>query len=554
MELTRYDIGAEIISILTKGMYRDPRDAVREYIQNAVDAQSKNIEVKVRTNSIVIQDYGIGMNYDILRRAVRLGISDKNPTKNVGFMGIGIYSAFHLCERLDIYSMGSQGNPNKLTMDFSKMRMVLERQKELRLSGKIDSNQLVDLQSLLEECIDITKDGELSQSVYSKTGTRVEIMGLDTTFSPVLSDFDELASYLRDVIPLRFDRENFVHAAEIEEEIGKICAKHEANFEMTNLNLQVGSRQEDLFRPYKDTDFNAKVKPQKPTIIEIKRGNMFFGVAWGCLNEVRKVVDTRSLSGFILKKQGFSVGTRDSLVKYFPKGHSYYDRTIGEVIVTNPNLLPNASRTDLEVSEYRTKFFDALQNVAAQFDEKAEQHQEWTKTDEDLAKITDELKKLNVQFERTGDDSDELIAVLVDVKAQADKISKRIKRRSSIRPESYSIATQIKDQAIKLEKSIQEKINNIINHRKTSKADKAKTIKIGKELTALHLPKPEEKKYETIFDLLEDLDIVLKDEKIKVFVEVLDEKFVQPAPETRAGYYQLLNNLKAEIQSRIESI
>jgi len=35
MKLSKFDIGAEIISILTKGMYQDPRDALREYIQNA---------------------------------------------------------------------------------------------------------------------------------------------------------------------------------------------------------------------------------------------------------------------------------------------------------------------------------------------------------------------------------------------------------------------------------------------------------------------------------------------------------------------------------------
>jgi hypothetical protein len=554
MDLTRYDIGAEIISILTKGMYRDPRDAVREYIQNSVDAHSKDIEVKVRPNSIIVQDYGIGMNWDILRAAVRLGISDKNPAKNVGFMGIGIYSAFHLCDRLDIYSIGTKEIPNKLSMDFSKMRTELETQRDLRLNGKIESGALIDLQTLLEDCIELTKDGELGKDVYSKSGTRVELIGIDPVFSSVLSDFDELANYLRDVIPLKFDRENFTHAAEIEAKIEEVCIKHDALFELTNLNLQVGSKQENLYRPYKDSDFNAKVKPQEPTILEIKRGNMFFGVAWGCLNQVRKIVDTKSLRGFILKKQGFSVGNRDSLVKYFPKGHSYYDRTIGEVIITNPNLLPNASRTDLEVSEYRTKFYDALKNVAEEFDEIAEQYQEWTKSDEELAKIADELKKLNVQFDRTGEDSDELISILVDVKAQADKIAKRLKRKGSMRPESLSIATQIKEQSGNLEKSIQEKINNIINHRKTSKANKAKSITIGKHLTALQLPKPEEKKYENLTEVLDDLDIDLSDEKNKTVFEILDERFVQPKSETRSQYYQLLNALKAEIQSRLESI
>ena len=44
-----------------------------------------------------------------------------------------------------------------------------------------------------------------------------------------------------------------------------------------------------------------------------------FGVAWGCLNSQRKKVENKALRGFILKKQGFSIGKRETMVKYFPK-------------------------------------------------------------------------------------------------------------------------------------------------------------------------------------------------------------------------------------------
>src|ERR1700742_1205565 len=98
MKLTQHDIGGAIISILTKGMYADPKDALREYVQNSVDANSKTIEIKIRQNNVVIKDNGDGMDASIMRKAIRLGISDKNPKSSVGFMGIGIYSAFHLCD------------------------------------------------------------------------------------------------------------------------------------------------------------------------------------------------------------------------------------------------------------------------------------------------------------------------------------------------------------------------------------------------------------------------------------------------------------------------
>lgn len=86
MRFNKFDIGAEIIAILTRGMYPDPKDALREYIQNGVDAKSNHINVKIRQNNIIVQDNGLGMDYQTLRKAARIGVSDKNPSKDVGFM------------------------------------------------------------------------------------------------------------------------------------------------------------------------------------------------------------------------------------------------------------------------------------------------------------------------------------------------------------------------------------------------------------------------------------------------------------------------------------
>ena len=69
MKLTQHDIGGEIISILTKGMYADPKDALREYVQNGVDANAKTIDIKIRQNNIIIEDTGDGMDKTSMRKA-----------------------------------------------------------------------------------------------------------------------------------------------------------------------------------------------------------------------------------------------------------------------------------------------------------------------------------------------------------------------------------------------------------------------------------------------------------------------------------------------------
>jgi hypothetical protein len=243
IELKKSDIGGEIISILTKGMYADPRDALREYVQNGVDAGAKNIYVKIRKNNIVIEDDGSGMTKEIMRRAVRLGISDKNPKKHVGFMGIGIYSAFHLCDKLTIYSKVQDQRPNYLTFGFKDMRDILEQQRDARFNNAINDNELIALQELLEQHIELNT---IDESEYPKNGTRVELIGLEPDFFKTLSKFEEVSTYLEQTIPLHFDPK-FRWGQLIEEKINESCKEHNASFELINLTLQINEDSKLLY-------------------------------------------------------------------------------------------------------------------------------------------------------------------------------------------------------------------------------------------------------------------------------------------------------------------
>src|SRR6266487_5353947 len=60
------DIGGELLPILSKGLYTNPFHALREYVQNAVDADAKLIRIKLTGNSLLIHDDGIGMSLDDL--------------------------------------------------------------------------------------------------------------------------------------------------------------------------------------------------------------------------------------------------------------------------------------------------------------------------------------------------------------------------------------------------------------------------------------------------------------------------------------------------------
>ncbi len=552
MKLNKYDIGGEIISILTKGMYPDPKDALREYIQNGVDAGAFNINLKVRQDSIVVEDDGKGMNHDVMRKAVRVGISEKNPSKNVGFLGIGIYSSFHLCDKLSIFSRGTENIPNKMEMDFGGMRAILDLQKEKRLNGETNPDELIDLQTLLEQYITLSENNTLKNDEFPDKGTRVELSGLEMEFYTALSDFEDVAEYLRNVIPLHFDKDNFSYAEEVENEISKICSEHNQKFEIIHLNLLINSRREKLYRPYKDIEFYSKdkVKPLPPVFYPIENGE-FFGVAWGCLNSLRKKVENRALRGFILKKQGFSVGKRESMVKYFQRGSTFFDRYSGEIIIVNPNLIPNASRTELEYSPLRSIFYEHLVEVTEKLDEYGHRYQEYTKGDDELSKLNDIIKEELGSYNENEGSPEILVSKIIKVKEVINDLQGRIERKG-FRADTLVMAKSLMDRTKELEIVFQERLRTLTEDKnKKKQVKKQSALQIAKKLSQLKITQlAENKKYESLQELLKDLEFNI-DVELEEVIYLIDEKFIQKVATNRDEYYSLLNELKDEILNNL---
>jgi len=554
MKLTKFDIGAEIISILTRGMYPDPRDAVREYIQNGIDAGAKHIDVKVRQNSVVIEDYGSGMDYKTLRKALRVGVSDKTPGKDVGFMGIGIYSAFHLCNKLTIYTRKKNMSPQILSMDFEGMRTVLKDQQELRLNKEITSEDLTDLQTLLETYIDLPDEGTVEEDEYPiEHGTRVELVGLDRELDDLLNSFDDLANYLRDVVPLHFS-DKFKWGKMIEEKIAQVCKQHNAHFQLVNINLQVGSQITPLYRPYTDEVFSNDT-PFEPDFFDIKSGHTFIGIAWGCLNSSRdrlklprKNDNFPNLRGFIIKKQGFSIGKRDDLSQYFGNSNTFYHRYTGEVIIVNNDILPNAARNGLEASDLKKKFLYQLQTkVAPHYIFDANKFQEEDKAREVLEKQGNELKRVLVSYNPNEDNPDNILR-LIGATDEIIEALKSKKNKNKFNPDDKKEAQKLINSAEKLNREILIKFNDLTNKKKPRKRrpNKSTTTEVAEDLSGYSAK--DVITYESLTELIQSVDIDFNDD-VKKILDLIDETFIQAVAKTKNNYYQLLNQLKDDFEN-----
>jgi hypothetical protein len=542
MKLTKHDIGGELISIITKGMYSDPKDALREYVQNGVDAMSKNMAIRIKPDSITIIDDGRGMTKTVMRKAIRVGISEKNPKKSVGFMGIGIYSSFHLCNTLTVYSKVKDESPNKLIFNFGKMREFLENQKDNRITS-IKPQEQIDLQTLLENSIELIP---LSNDEFPSVGTRVEMSGIEHNFFKSLSRYEELSEYLETVVPLPFNPE-FIFAHQIQEHIDKVCRKYKAAFRIINLELDINGSPTQLYRPYLDEDF--KDGPQKPVFFEMNSSDGFLGIAWGCLAIARSTISNEKVRGFIIKKQGFTIGRRNSLLQYFGR-QTYFNRYVGEFIVLNPRLLPNGPRTDFEYSSIRTTFYGKLQEVALKFNDHADEYQEEQKAEEQLGALINIYNETTAQLEFFENNGDKLLEFHRNLTEAYDKVEKKIKAGRLVNSNNYSIAHETLTKSKKLISQIRGLLD--VKKKKTKSASKRSPKSIAKNLMEPLATSNLEPEPNNLVDIFNMIGIELAPD-LKSVIELIDEKFIQATSKERTSYVATLVALKEEIESLFES-
>ena len=313
VRFSREDIGGELLPILTRGLYRDTLDCLREYIQNAIDAEASKVSVFVDPDVVSVVDDGLGMDEDGARKAMRLGISEKNPLINIGFRGIGIYSGFNLCDSLEVFTKkADEDTTYRLFFDFKQIRRELLAEQARRTQGLPPS---LYLQRLLEETVYMEPT---QNDVIEHHGTRVLMSGLLPDAYSRINEWDEVVDYLQNVVPLPFSPD-FKFGKAIEERFEK------EDYRVVPLTLQIGDRSEALHRPYTDALFRfGGMHP--PEFFDIREARQDFGFAWVCVNDARETIKDLKIRGLLIKKFGFSIGDRRYLEPYF--GRTVYSRRI----------------------------------------------------------------------------------------------------------------------------------------------------------------------------------------------------------------------------------
>jgi len=424
------DIGGEILPILTTGLYRETLDALREYIQNAIDANARGIELIIDPSTITVSDSGHGMSPSEAKRAIRLGISDKNPTENVGFRGIGVYSAFNLCELLEIYTKKARSRVgSRIVFHFGAIREELLKEQERRKQGL---KPKLYLEGLLESTVLVEDDEE---GVIQDHGTRLILSDLLPDSYRHLQDWDTVVSYLQNVVPLPFDP-SFAHGAKIAKRF------EEEDYRVVPLTLQIGPKKEELYRPYQDSHFASDAK-YPPKYFTLRSGKEKFGFAWVCING-RRVIKDQDIRGLLVKKFDFSIGNRLYLERFF-KRPVFHRRVTGEVIIQHDAVLPNAGRSDLENNSARHEFLASVASFIVELERWANKIQEEDRAAQVLAEIRGKLEGLASRLPKSRRDKDEMLRANVELADCERRLSTHRKTLRSLKrfADDWSLANRL---------------------------------------------------------------------------------------------------------------
>lgn len=360
-------IGKHTLETLTTGMYKDPCDAIREYVQNAADSLEKwvasghvslddsevRIDIDPRSRSISVRDSGVGLTRRQAQTVLRsIGSSDKLGESFRGFRGIGRLGGLGYCDEMLFRTKAiGEGKVSVQRWDAAALR-------EHMRSRSRDGMSMADV--IDEVSGDYVEDfsGDLGEHFFE-----VIMKGVH---EPRLLDISAVSTYLSESVPVPFDFQAFSFAKEIDQYLKRTVNRHYATF-----RVMVG--QDVIYKPYRDTIPLSRA-PNRAANAECQR---IKGIEYVTLSDAEDAVlaycwlgevdfkgtvsPDAGVSGVRFRSGNMLIGDGSALEPTFQKSNRRFaSYLVGEIHVVHEGLVPNARRDDFESNAVRHRLFEAI--------------------------------------------------------------------------------------------------------------------------------------------------------------------------------------------------
>lgn len=362
------EVGSFFLETLTTGMYEQPLHCIREYIQNAYDAindairsglinkDAGSILITVggtdRSRSITVRDNGTGIPADrAYRTLVSLGASRKNPNRHAGFRGIGRLAGIAYCGTLR-FKTTANGEPTGtvIAYDCGKIRSYLKPGAEPK-----------DVRDVMRQAVSQSKFTTAPEEHY----TEVEMEAL-TSVGLEFIEPGKLHPYLSQVCPVSYG-DKFDYS----DRISALAASCGDDLGVVQIETRVKRERFSIHKPYKNEAAAGKRGPAKLHDIQtfISKENGWYG--WIGVSQFPGEITDDTVAGVRFRMKNIQVGdalimmdlaeqlTETGSERRLPRW------TVGEIFITNPEIVPNARRDGFEDTPAWRSASDEIRDTVA---------------------------------------------------------------------------------------------------------------------------------------------------------------------------------------------
>ena len=343
-------IGKYTLESLTNGMYANPFDLLREYVQNAVDsidilseqspalAEGGCIRVVIdsKEHYLSISDNGTGISTNsAYKTLLDIGNSQKDLKRSRGFRGIGRLSGLGYCDKL-VFTTSFEGESEKSIITFDSKRL-----KELLIPGRSNEETL---EEVMMQVVSYAKQPDKGRYHYFK----VEMYGVNKNSG--LLDEGRVKDYIVQHMPLPYSRD--FRFGEI---ITSKASRLDYSIPSYRVDFCFDDKEETLSKPYRDVLVSDRVKHTEELIQDIiikpfYRDGKVSAILWYAQTNFNGTVLDVQTKGVRIRKGNILVGDCFTMSRFF-KEDRFNGWLVGELFILDIDVIPNSRRDDFEQNE-----------------------------------------------------------------------------------------------------------------------------------------------------------------------------------------------------------
>lgn len=345
-------VGSFFLETLTTGMYENPFDSVREYIQNAFDALRdavarglvKSDEARIlvgasgtsRSPSLTIRDNGVGLPLvNAVTTLISLGASHKQPAVHAGFRGIGRLAGIAYCSKLRFttkYAGENQGT-------------VVEFDCGLLRGHFSPGATPIDVRKVVADAVTTRVFDERESEHY----TEVELMHLVNLGQEFVQP-DKLLPYLRQVCPVEYQDE-----FELADRVRALATTQGETLPTVHVEFRQKKDRLPILKPFRNSYATSKPNVfSKVHSIEVFSNKELGWFGWvGISNFPGEILDS-TVAGVRFRSKNIQIGSAEIIESIAEElttqgtERRLMPWAVGEIFITNTLVVPNARRDGFE--------------------------------------------------------------------------------------------------------------------------------------------------------------------------------------------------------------